>query len=70
MLEAIKDESVLKLSTKYCLSKLEANKDMFWLFNTENGDMYKMNETSFFTLSCFDGFNSIKGIKNLLIDPY
>jgi len=63
-------DKVLQLKEKFILYKLEVGKGMFWLFNIENGDSFKLNETSYYMLSLFDGNRSIGEICKCILDKY
>jgi len=63
-------DKVLQLKEYFILYKLEVGKGMFWLFNIENGDSFKLNETSYYTLSLFDGNRSIGEICKCILDKY
>lgn len=61
---------VLQLKEEFVLYKLEIDKGMFWLFNIENGDSFKLNEISYYILSLFDGEKSVGDIQKCLINKY
>lgn len=63
-------DKVLQLKEKFVLYKLELGKGMFWLFNIENGDSVRLNETSYYILSLFDGYKSIGEIRKYVLDKY
>lgn len=63
-------DKVLQLKEEFILYKLEVGKGMFWLFNIENGDSFKLNETSYYMLSLFDGNRSIGEICKCILDKY
>lgn len=64
-------DKVLQLKEKFVLYELELGKGgMFWLFNIENGDSVRLNETSYYILSLFDGYKSIGEIRNYVLDKY
>jgi len=63
-------DKVLQLKEEFILYKLEVGKGMFWLFNIENGDSFKLNETSYYMLSLFDGNRSIREICKYILDKY
>ncbi len=63
-------EKVLQLKEEFILYKLEAGKGMFWLFNVENGDSFRLNEISYCILSLFDGNKSIGEIRKCILDKY
>ena len=59
-----------QLKEEFILHKLEIDDGMFRLFNVQNGDSFKLNETSYYTLSLFDGGKSIGEIHKCLLDNY
>ncbi len=63
-------DRVLQLKEEFILYKLEVGGGMFWLFNIENGDSFKLNETSYYILSLFDGNRSIGEIHKFVFDRY
>lgn len=63
-------DKVLQLKEKFILYKLEVDEGMFWLFNIENGDSFKLNETSYYMLSLFNGKRSIGEIHKCILDKY
>ena len=63
-------DKVLQLKEEFILYKLEVGKGMFWLFNIENGDSFKLNETSYYMLSLFDGNRSIGEICKCILNKY
>ncbi|MFZ2410365.1 MAG: PqqD family protein [Candidatus Methanoperedens sp.] len=69
MLE-VKESETLKIAEQYVLYKLDVNGGLFWLFNIEEGSCFKLNETSFCILSCFDGKASISKIFQQLLSRY
>lgn len=63
-------DKILQLKKEYILYKLEVDEGMFWLFNIENGDSFKLNETSYYMLSLFNGKRSIGKIQKCILDEY
>jgi len=63
-------DEILQLKEEFILYKLEVDNGLFWLFNIENGDSYKLNEISYNILSLFDNNRSIENIKKDIIDKY
>jgi len=63
-------DKVLQLKEEFILYKLEVGKGMFWLFNIENGDSFKLNEISYYMLSLFDGNRSIGEICKCILNKY
>ena len=67
MLELDQD---LQLKEEFILYQLEVGEGKAWLFNIENGDSFKLNETSYDILSMFDGKRSIGEIRKCIADKY
>ena len=63
-------DKALQLKEEFILYKLEVGKGMFWIFNIENGDSFKLNETSYYMLSLFDGNRSIGEICKCILNKY
>jgi methyltransferase-like protein len=63
-------EKVLQIKKEYILHKLDVGVGMFWLFNIQNGDSFKLNRTSYTILSLVDGERSIREISRCLFDKY
>jgi len=63
-------DKALQLKEEFILYKLEVGKGMFWLFNIDNGDSFKLNETSYYMLSLFDGNRSIGEICKCILNKY
>ena len=63
-------DKVLQLKEEFIPYKLEVGEGMFWLFNIETGDSFKLNETSYHMLSFFDGSKSIGEIHKCILDEY
>lgn len=63
-------DKTLQLKEEFILYKLEVGKGMFWLFNIENGDSFKLNEISYYMLSLFDGNRSIGEIYKCILKTY
>ena len=63
-------DKILQLKEEFILYKLEVDKGMFWLFNIENGDSFKLNEISYYILFLFDGNRNIEKIKKCILDKY
>ena len=59
---------ILQLKEEYILFKFDVGNVKFWLFNIENGDSFKLNQTSYNMLSLIDGKRSIEEISKCLID--
>ena len=63
-------DNVLQLKEEFLTYKLEVGDGMFWLFNIETGDSFKLNETSYHMLSLLDGSKSIGEIQECILDEY
>ena len=63
-------DKILQLKEEFILYKLEVGNGMFWLFNIENGDSFKLNEISYYILSLFDRNRSIEKINKCIFDKY
>jgi len=63
-------DKVLQLKEEFLTYKLEVGDGMFWLFNIETGDSFKLNETSYRMLSLLDGSKSIEEIQECILDEY
>ena len=62
------NKSVMTLADNQFLYKLDDS--LMWLFNTDSGEYYNLNESSFFVLSLFDGKRTVKEIRQLYVDKY
>lgn len=58
----------MKLADSLFLYKLDES--LAWLFNIENGEYYKLNDSSHFILSLFDGKKTIGEIQKIYINKY
>lgn len=63
-------DKVLQLKEEFLTYKLEVGDGMFWLFNIETGDSFKLNEISYYMLSLLDGSKSIGEIQERILDEY
>ncbi len=63
-------DKVLRLKEEFLTYKLEVGDGMFWLFDIETGDSFKLNETSYHMLSLLDGSKSIGEIQECILDEY
>jgi len=63
-------DKVLQLKEEFLTYRLEVGDGMFWLFNIETGDSFKLNETSYHMLSLLDGSKSIGEIQECILDEY
>lgn len=69
MLEMTESE-ILRMADQYVLYRLDVDGGLFWLFDIYKGTCFKLNETSFFILSCFDGKTSISNVLQKLQSRY
>ncbi|MBE3135840.1 MAG: PqqD family protein [Thermoplasmata archaeon] len=58
----------MKLADDLFLYKLDES--LAWLFSIENGEYYKLNDSSHFILSLFDGKKTIGEIQKIYINKY
>lgn len=58
----------MKLNDNLFLYKLDDS--LAWLFNIENGEHYKLNDSSHFILSLFDGKKTIGEIQEIYMQKY
>ena len=69
MLETNKSDSLrMNLNDNLFLYKLDDS--LAWLFNIENGEHYKLNDSSHFILSLFDGKKTVGEIQKIYIKEY
>ena len=61
---------ILQLKEEYILHKLDIGNGKFWLFNIENGNVYKLNRISYTILSLIDGESTVGEINRCLFDEY
>ena len=69
MLDVIESE-ILQIAEQYVLYKLGIDDDLFWLFDIQEGTCFKLNNTSFFILSCYDGKTPTSEILQELLSRY
>jgi hypothetical protein len=62
------NESVMVLADNQFLYRLDDS--LMWLFNTDTGKYWKVNEQSYFALSLFDGKRSVGEIRQLYVERY
>lgn len=67
MLEKVNDD-VMRLADNQFLFQFDES--LMWLFNTDTGDCWKLNEPTYFVLSSFDGQKTIKEIGQLYSQRY
>ncbi len=60
--------SIITLAENHFLYKLDDS--LMWLFNTESGEQYNLNEQSYFALSLFDGKRTVGEIRQLYVERY
>jgi len=59
---------VMKLADNQFLFRLDDL--LMWLFNTDTGEYWNLNETSYFVLSQFDGKRTLCEISQLYVEKY
>jgi len=59
---------IMKLNDNLFLYKLDDS--LAWLFNIENGEHYKLNDSSYFILSLFDGKITVNEIQEIYVKKY
>lgn len=64
------ENKIYKLSNSYSLFKGEFNENKFFLFNIEDGTIYRLNEVSYDILSLFDGVRDIDTVVDMLFSLY
>ncbi|MEN6460831.1 MAG: PqqD family protein [Syntrophomonas sp.] len=64
------EDGIYRLSESYSLFKGDFKEVKCFLFNIENGTIYKMNGVSYDMLSLFDGNKNVKEILDLLLNQY
>jgi len=70
MLE-MREAEILRIAEQYVLYKIEVDDNgLFWLFDIQEGACFKLNETTFFILSCFDGKASLSEIRQQVLSRY
>ena len=69
MLE-IDESTIFKLNSNYSLSALGSEKSKHWLFELNEGNIYRLNEVSFYMLSLLDGRNTFAGIVKAVSNRY
>lgn len=63
-------KKILQLKEEYILFKFDIGNGKFWLFNIENGDSFKLNQTSYNMLLLIDGKKSVEEINECLVDKF
>ncbi|MFA7078403.1 MAG: PqqD family protein [Syntrophomonas sp.] len=64
------EEGIYRLSESYSLFKGDFKEVKYFLFNIEDGTIYKMNSVSYDMLSLFDGNRQINEILDLFLSQY
>ena len=64
------NSGVWRIADQYVLYELDVDKGLFWLFNIEEGTCFKLNEVSYFILSCFDGKRTLSTIQDQILLRY
>ncbi len=65
------EAEILQIREQFVLYRLDVcDNDLFWLFDIREGPCFKLNETTFFILSCFDGKTPNSEILYRLISRY
>ena len=62
------NHSVMELTDNQFLYRLDDS--LMWLFNTETGECWNLNEPTFFLLSLFDGKRNIGEVSQLYLERY
>jgi hypothetical protein len=63
---SIMEDKVLRLDEKYSLYKGDFKDAKYYLFNVEDGSIFKLNEVSYTMLSLFDGEKNVGEVLNEL----
>lgn len=63
-------DKAYKLSNNYSLFQGDFKESRYYLFNIEDGTIFRLNEVSYNMLSQFDGFKNTNEILSLLKDQY
>lgn len=61
---------ILQLKEEYILFKFDVDNNKFWLFNINNGDSFKLNQTSYNMLLLIDGKRNIEEINKCLVNKF
>lgn len=64
------ENKVYVLSNSYSLFKGEFNEVKYFLFNIEDGTIYRLNEVSYDILSLFDGARDIETVMKVFVNLY
>ncbi|MBM7865393.1 PqqD family peptide modification chaperone [Heliobacterium gestii] len=63
-------DKVYKLADRFSLFKGDFQEARFYLFNIEDGSMFRLNEVSYDMLSLFDGVTTVDAILSRLKSEY
>jgi len=67
----MKKKGIYTINKRYFLWKEEYRENIkYWVFDTQKGNIYKLNESSFTMLSLFDGEKTIEEILHTLMNIY
>ncbi len=69
MLETDKSDS-LRMNLNDNLFLYQLDDSLAWLFNIDNGEHYKLNDSSHFILSLFDGKKTVGEIQKIYLKKY
>lgn len=64
------ENKVYTLSNSFSLFKGEFNKEKYFLFNIEDGTIYRLNEVSYDILALFDSVRDIEAVLLRFINLY
>ena len=62
--------TIYELAEQFVLYGLDLEDSQYWLFDIEDGDIFELNETSYFVLSHFDGGTPLKQAYRSLVAEY
>jgi hypothetical protein len=61
-------DKIMRLADNVFLYRLD--EELMWLFNTDTGEYWNLNETSYFALSQFDGKKTLDEFSQLYTKKY
>ena len=64
------EDTIFELVEHWNLHKEDLNEQKFYLFNVRDGDIIKLNETSFEILKAIDGSKSVRDIFSQVAELY
>lgn len=64
------NNKVYKLSDSYSLFNGEFKEKKYYLFNIEDGTIYRLNEVSYDILSLFDNVRDVETVLNMFVNLY